>query len=76
MTLARMAEGEITLAETRYGLHIIRLDARATGDVLPFETVLPHIREAHEKSAWLRASRDFIASLCKKAAITGIEMKA
>ncbi|MEF9606209.1 peptidylprolyl isomerase, partial [Paracoccus sp. PXZ] len=58
--LATMEEGALALAETRYGLHVIRLDARARGEVLPFEVVLPQLRHAHDKAAWLRASRDYV----------------
>ncbi|MBU3029173.1 peptidylprolyl isomerase [Paracoccus marinaquae] len=72
--MARMNEGQIELAESRYGLHVIRLDACARGEVLPFEAVLPALREAHDKAAWLRASRDFVAALVAGAEISGIEM--
>lgn len=74
--LASMAEGETTLAESRYGVHIIRLDARAEGGVLPFQTVLPDLREAHDKAAWTRASRDFIAGLIDGATVVGVDFGA
>jgi hypothetical protein len=45
--------------ETRFGFHIMRLDARARGAVLPFEAVLPRLRAAEEKAAWVRAARAF-----------------
>ncbi|MCZ0962344.1 peptidylprolyl isomerase [Paracoccus benzoatiresistens] len=67
-------EGGLVLAETRYGIHVIRLDARAEGAVLPFEVVLPLLREAHEKAAWLRASRDLIADLAARAQVVGIDL--
>lgn len=73
--LARLDEGGIEIAETRYGLHIIRLDARARGEVLPFEAVLPHLQEAHEKAAWTRASKAFIGGLIAKAQIEGVEFQ-
>lgn len=60
--------------ETRFGLHIIRLDARARGQVLPFETVLPGLREASEKAAWLRAARAFSTQLAANATITGVSL--
>lgn len=72
--LAGMDEGEITIAETRYGVHVIRLDARAKGDVLPFEAVLPYLQEAHDKAAWARASRNFIAKLASSGQIVGIDL--
>ena len=73
--LARMAEGETTLVESRYGVHVLRLDARAEGAILPFQTVLPQLREAHEKAAWTRASRDFVAGLIDGARIEGIDLQ-
>jgi len=63
-------------AQTRYGLHIIRLDARAEGAVLPFDAVAPKIRELLEKAAWATAARDFVAMLAAKAEVTGIALKA
>ncbi|KRW96103.1 peptidase [Paracoccus sp. MKU1] len=70
--LATMEEGALALAETRYGLHVIRLDARARGEVLPFEVVLPQLRHAHDKAAWLRASRDYVDGLIAGAEISGV----
>ncbi|MFC0200623.1 peptidylprolyl isomerase [Paracoccus rhizosphaerae] len=72
--LNAMEEGKIALAETRYGIHVIRLDARAQGAVLPFEVVLPHLREAYEKAAWLQASRDLITELAARAQVSGTEL--
>ncbi|MDE3028221.1 MAG: peptidylprolyl isomerase, partial [Paracoccaceae bacterium] len=61
---------------TRYGLHIIRLDARAPGAVLPFDTVAPRVRELLEKTSWAKAARDFVAELAAKAEVTGIALQA
>lgn len=72
--------GEDSLAPepvaTRYGLHIIRLDARAQGSVLPFEAVAPRIAEMLEKAAWAKAGRDFVARLADDAEVTGIKLVA
>lgn len=73
--LAAMDEGAISdPVETRYGIHLIRLDARARGEVLPFDAVRPHLREAQEKAEWIRASRDVTAALITRATVTGIAM--
>lgn len=74
--LALMEEGQISPepVESRYGFHVIRLDARARGEVLPFETVLPQLRLAQEKSGWVQASRDYIALLLGRAEVTGITL--
>lgn len=76
--LRGMAEGGLSAApvESRYGFHLIRLDARAEGAVLPFATVLPHLREAQEKAEWVAASRAFVAALAARAEVTGIELTA
>ncbi len=73
-----LAEGQLCAApvQTRYGVHIIRLDARAAGAVLPFKAVSPRIREMLEKRAWAKAARDFIADLVAGADVTGITIQA
>lgn len=76
--LATMHEGQINpdLVQSRYGLHIIRLDARARGDVLPFAAVKAALLTAREKADWLRASKEFIATLAAAAEIRGITLQA
>lgn len=76
--LERLAEGEIAAepAATRYGLHIIRLDARATGAVLPFEAVAPRIREMLAKAAWAKAARAFVEALAATAEVAGVNLTA
>ncbi len=71
-----LAEGEIspTPVQTRYGIHILRLDARAPGAVLPFEAVAPKIHEMLEKRAWAIAAQNFVAQLVAKADVVGITM--
>ena len=72
-----LEEGQISdTVETRFGLHLIRLDARARGDVLPFETVLPRLRDAHAKAAWARAAAHFTAALVARAEIQGVQLQA
>lgn len=65
-----------TPVETRYGIHIIRLDARAQGDVLPFEAAAPMVRDMLEKRAWALAARAFTAQLVDRADIDGITLQA
>jgi peptidyl-prolyl cis-trans isomerase C len=76
--LATLAQGEIASepVESRYGFHIIRLDARAQGEILPFEAVETALRSALEKAAWVRASRAFVDALAAQADVTGISLKA
>ena len=74
--LCEMADGSICDApvESRYGFHLIRLDARVRGEVLPFAAVLPHLRQAQEKADWVRGSRAYVEALAARAEITGIDL--
>lgn len=74
--LRTLTEGGISPAPvlSRHGWHIIRLNATAPGQVLPYETVRPRIAQALEKAAWARASRNFVESLAKDARITGASL--
>ena len=69
-----MAVGDISPApvSTRFGLHILRLDAKAKGEVLPFEAVKPQITEMLEKADWARAANAFVAELVADAEIVGV----
>lgn len=74
--LRALDEGTVTSEPvlSRHGWHIIRLNATAPGQVLPYETVRPKIAQALEKAAWARASRDFIEALAGRAQITGASL--
>jgi peptidyl-prolyl cis-trans isomerase C len=65
--------GEVV--ETRFGMHVLRLDARAKGDILPFESVRARLQEAAEKVAWTCAAQGFVSQLLSKAEITGMDMR-
>lgn len=74
--LRTLTEGGISPAPvlSRHGWHIIRLNAIAPGQVLPFESVRPSIARALEKAAWARASRQFVETLAQGAQITGASL--
>lgn len=74
--LVKMAEGEISKrpVETRYGYHIIRLDAKAQGQPLPFESVLPHLEQAYEKAQWVKNGKQLMHELAASANITGVDI--
>jgi peptidyl-prolyl cis-trans isomerase C len=59
---------------SRHGWHIIRLNATAHGQVLPYDAVRPKIAQALEKAAWARASREFVETLAREAQITGASL--
>lgn len=62
--------------ESRYGIHILRLDAIAVGDVLPLDRVKDQISDMLEKAGWAAAANEFVNTLVAKAEITGIDMAA
>ncbi len=74
--LRTLPEGGISPAPvlSRHGWHIIRLNATAPGQVLPYETVRPKIAQALEKTAWARASRKFVETLAEVAQIKGASL--
>lgn len=74
--LRTLPEGGISPAPvlSRHGWHIIRLNATAPGQVLPYDAVRPRIAQALEKAAWARASRNFVAGLAARATITGASL--
>ncbi|MEK6204529.1 MAG: peptidylprolyl isomerase [Amylibacter sp.] len=76
--LEQLAKGEITTVplKTRFGYHIIRLDAHDKGKVLPFNIVQPRIAEALEKSAWAKSAQDFTNQLVANADVQGIKLQA
>lgn len=59
---------------TRFGYHVIRIDAAAPGQVLPFDAVRDRIANAMEKAAWARQSKALVASLVKIATIEGADL--
>lgn len=64
-----------TPVETRYGHHILRLDAIAVGDVLPLDRVTEQIRDMLEKAGWAAAAGAFVNTLVADADIVGIDME-
>jgi len=74
--LRQLEEGGTSPAPvlSRHGWHIIRLNAIAPGQVLPYDTVRPKIAQALEKAAWAQASRDFVETLAQGAKITGASL--
>jgi len=61
---------------TRYGLHVVRLDARLPGLVPPFAAVAPAIRAQLEKASWARAARALTARLVAAATLEGVDFPA
>ncbi|MCR8726019.1 peptidylprolyl isomerase [Frigidibacter sp. ROC022] len=76
--LRQLPEGEITQepVRTRFGWHVVRMDACAEGQVLPYEVVRPKLAEAMEKAAWTEAARAFVDELVAAAKISGPDIRA
>ena len=76
--LATIKQGAVhpELVETQFGFHIIRLDARAEGAPLPFDSVKQTISDAMERAAWAQAAQRFTAELVNTAEITGVRFSA
>ncbi len=63
-------------AETPYGVHVVRLDARAEGSTLPFEAVEARIADYLQQQVWQRAVAQYISILAGRARIEGAEIDA
>lgn len=67
--------GEISAPkQSRYGYHIVRLDERALGQPLPYESVRGHLIQAQEKKHWVEAGRVFMQTLLEQNEVQGIDM--
>lgn len=72
LTPGRITEKPVV---TRFGLHLIRLDAHARGAVLPYPAIAERLRAAACKRAWTHAAHDFVEALMAKAQITGLDQR-
>ncbi len=60
--------------QTRYGVHVLRLDRKIAGRTLPFEQVRERIAVYLEESSWRRAVAQYVALLAGQARIAGFDM--
>jgi peptidyl-prolyl cis-trans isomerase C len=75
--LMQLDEGEIGgPVESRYGLHIIRLERRIAGAVLPFEAVHARIADYLAERSQRTAVAQYIARLAAEAQVTGVDLPA
>lgn len=75
--LLDLDEGAITPEPvlSRHGYHIVRMDAVAKGQELPFEAAKRAITIAMEKAAWARSAHGYVQELAAAAQITGADLK-
>ncbi|MBB5695284.1 peptidylprolyl isomerase [Muricoccus pecuniae] len=59
---------------TRYGVHVLRLERKVEGGLLPFEAVRERIARFLEESSWRRAVAQYVALLAGQARIEGFDM--
>ena len=62
------------LVETRFGLHIVRVDQRVDGELLPYDAVRQHIATFLSESSLQRARHQYLSLLVGRANIQGFEM--
>jgi len=62
--------------ESRYGLHIVRLDRRIEGRQMPFELVHERIADYLEDAVHRRALRQYVTILARRAQPTGVDLGA
>jgi len=62
------------VVRTRYGVHVVRLDRKVEGTVLPFAQVRERIASYLEASSSRRAAAQYVALLAGQAVITGFDI--
>jgi peptidyl-prolyl cis-trans isomerase C len=74
--LLPLAAGEICpqVVRTRYGVHVVRLDRKSEGMVLPFAQVRDRIAAYLEASSSRRAAAQYLALLAGQARIGGFDI--
>jgi peptidyl-prolyl cis-trans isomerase C len=74
--LSGMAAGELhpRPVETRYGLHVVRLDRRIDGRELPFELVRERIADYLDEAVRRRALSQYVSVLAGRATVTGVDL--
>jgi peptidyl-prolyl cis-trans isomerase C len=77
-TLAKMEAGRIhpEPVESRYGLHIVRVDRKIEGRQLPFEIARPLIEGYLTEHVQRTAQRQYISQLAGRATIEGVTLEA
>jgi len=71
--LKTLAEGEISApVMTRFGAHVIRLDAKLPGQILPFDYVRDHIASYLVERQWRSDAAAYVGRLIAAAEIEGV----
>lgn len=62
--------------ETRYGLHVVRLDRRIDGRELPYDLVRERIADYLDTAVQRRALQQYVAILAGRAVVAGVDLAA
>ena len=60
--------------ETRYGLHVVRLERRIDGRELPYEAVRQRIADYLDEAVHRRALCQYVSVLASRAVVTGVDL--
>jgi peptidyl-prolyl cis-trans isomerase C len=60
--------------ETRYGVHVVRLDRRIDGETLPFDLVHQRIADYLDEAVRCRAMRQYVSILAGRSTVTGVDL--
>jgi peptidyl-prolyl cis-trans isomerase C len=76
--MVALAPGQLcpVAVQTRYGVHVLRLDRRADGRDLPFEAMRGRIAGFLQETSWRRAVAQYISLLAGQARIEGVALRA
>ncbi|MGH7056955.1 MAG: peptidylprolyl isomerase [Acetobacteraceae bacterium] len=64
------------LVKTRYGFHVVAIDHRIPGEMVPFETARPKIAEQLTEQVTERALKEYVSLLAGEAEIIGVDLNA
>lgn len=75
--LAALAPGQVcpVVVKSRYGMHVVRLHARAEPKQLPFAAVRDQVARHLRASSWRRGVHQLIARLAAEARIEGVVLE-
>lgn len=62
--------------ESRYGLHVVRLDRRIDGEMLPFDLVRERIADYLDEAVRRRAQQQYVSILAGRAVVAGVDLAA
>ena len=74
--LVNLEEGQLcpVPVQSRYGVHVLRLDKKIAGTDLPFEAVKDRIADYLHEASWRRAVAQYIKLLAGHASIGGVDI--